>query len=399
MPNAHPKKCAVAALIVAAGRGSRLGSDIPKQYIPLAGKRLLRYTVKPFVNHPAIDAVRVIIHPDDRELYEEATHGLALLEPVIGGERRQDSVCIGLESLKEFNPQKILIHDGARPFVTSRLISHILEALEEHPAVIPALPVTDTLKRVDENTVATTIDRTNVYQVQTPQGFDYATILELHQKGKSQDFTDDAGLCEAFNLPVTVTTGSTRNVKITTRKDLERAENMLHSATTFETRVGTGFDVHRFKPAIEQDNTIMLCGIPVPHSEAIEAHSDGDIGLHAIVDALLGTIGAGDIGSHFPPSDPQWKDAPSHRFLSHAAALISEASGRIVNIDVTLICEHPKVGPYRDAMRRRIAEILAISKERVSVKATTTEKMGFTGRKEGLAAQAVASVSLPVRGV
>ena len=398
MSSPQPKPCTVAALIVAAGRGNRLGSDIPKQYLSLAGKRLLRYTVKPFVNHPAIDAVRVIIHPDDRYFYEEATHGLALLEPVIGGERRQDSVRMGLESLASLNPEKVLIHDGARPFVTSRLISHILQGLEEYEAVIPALPVTDTLKRVNDNTVASTLDRSNVYQVQTPQGFDYQTITKLHQKGKTQDFTDDAGLCEAFHVPVTVTTGSSRNVKITTRKDLERAENMLMSNTSFETRVGTGFDVHRFKKTENPEgNTIMLCGIPVPHDEAIEAHSDGDVGLHAIVDALLGTIGAGDIGSHFPPSDPQWKNAPSHRFLSHAAALVSEASGRIINVDVTLICERPKVGAYRDAMRHRIAEILAISKDRVSVKATTTEKLGFTGRKEGIAAQAVASISLPVR--
>ena len=337
----------VIALIVAAGRGTRLNKDIPKQYLRLAGEPILRHTIKAFINHPSIDTVQVIIHPDDRALYDDAVIGLSLPEPVLGGETRQDSVRLGLESLKGKKPEKILIHDAARPFVSSRLISEVIEGLAEHQAIIPTLPIADTIKRVENKYITATIDRHGLAVAQTPQGFHFDTILSAHKTLQNQTFTDDASLCEAADITVATVLGSCDNIKITTPEDLQRAENIQNSHMIFETRVGNGFDVHRFKEAANPENNyIMLCGIPVSHDKAIEAHSDGDVGLHAIVDALLGSIGTGDIGQHFPPSDPQWEGKDSSHFLSHAASLVANAGARIVNIDVTLICERPKVGVF-----------------------------------------------------
>lgn len=391
----QPSPEPIVALIVAAGRGTRLGGDIPKQYLPLAGKPILRRTIKTFFKHPSIDYVRVVIHPDDRQLYDNAVLGLTLLEPVFGGATRQESVRLGLESLKDFNPSKVLIHDAARPFVSSRLISRIIEELNDSRAVIPVLPLTDTLKRVKDHRLVETVARDGLHLAQTPQGFYYEDIISAHRQAKGLQLTDDAAVCEHNNIPVAVISGSSQNIKITSRQDLERAEKFVQKIPRrIETRIGTGFDVHRFKAPVSDPNHIMVCGVAIPHNQSVEAHSDGDVGIHAAVDALLGAVGNGDIGSHFPPSNPKWKDADSSAFLAHAAMLVAHAHGSIINIDITIICEHPKIGKYRQDMRRRIAEILAINIERISVKATTTEQLGFTGRKEGIAAQAVASVAI-----
>ena len=378
------------ALIVAAGRGHRLGGSLPKQYLPLAGQPVLRHTVKRFLAHPAVDAVRVVIHPDDRDLYNQAVGDLGLGAPIAGGATRQDSVRLGLEALSKDAPDLVLIQDAARPFIAPATIDAVLAALECHAGAIPALPVADTLKRADGPRIAATVPRDGLYRAQTPQGFRLAHILAAHRALAGQELTDDASLLEAAGQMVALVPGTEENFKITTAEDMMRAETLLGAG--FETRSASGFDVHRFA---EGGDHVMLCGVPVPHERGLEGHSDADVGLHALTDALLGCIAAGDIGQHFPPTDPQWKGASSDRFLAHAAGLVAAKGGRIVHVDVTLICERPKIGPHREAMTARIADILGLAADRVSVKATTTEQLGFTGRREGIAAQAMATVELP----
>ena len=376
------------ALIVAAGRGQRAGEGLPKQYRKLAGQSVLRRSCLAFLTHPRIDTVRVIIHPDDRMLYEDALNGLDLPPPVHGGAERQDSCRNGLEALTADPPDHVLIHDAARPFVDRASIDRVLDALQDSPAAISAQPVTDTLKKAgSEGRVAQTIDRAGLWRAQTPQGFRYADILEAHRKMAGESLTDDAAVAEAAGLAVTLVPGNEDNVKLTTEDDFARAERMLGNG---DIRVGSGFDVHRF----DEGNSVTLCGVNIKHDRTLAGHSDADVGLHAVTDALLGAIGAGDIGSHFPPGDPQWRGADSARFLRHAAELVTRRGGRIAHLDVTLICEAPKIGPHREAMRARIAEIAGIGIDRVSVKATTTEGLGFTGRGEGIAAQATATVML-----
>jgi 2-C-methyl-D-erythritol 4-phosphate cytidylyltransferase/2-C-methyl-D-erythritol 2,4-cyclodiphosphate synthase len=377
-----------AALIVAAGRGYRLGGALPKQYLPLAGRPVLRYSLETFARHPAIDAVRVVIHRDDLELYEEAARGLALLSPVEGGATRQDSVRLGLESLGEVRPARVLIHDAARPFADAGLIQRMVDALAATPGAIPALPVADTIKRGAEGLIVETVDRHALWRAQTPQAFRYNEILAAHRAAAGRELTDDAAVAEAAGLAVGLVQGAEENFKVTTEADLSRAERLL--APTADIRCGNGYDVHRFGPG----GQVMLCGIAIPHDQGLEGHSDADVGLHALTDAILGAIGAGDIGQHFPPSDPRWRGADSSRFLAHAASLLADRGGRLLSLDVTVICERPKVGPYRAAMIARIAEILGLEPSRVSVKATTTEGLGFTGRREGIAAQATATVAL-----
>lgn len=376
------------ALIVAAGRGHRAGGGLPKQYRRLAGESLIRRSCRAFMDHPRIDAVMVVIHPDDLALYEEATAGLDLLPPVHGGAERQDSCRNGLEAMAGLVPRKVLIHDAARPFVDGATIDRVLDALEAAPAAIAAVPLADTLKRADAaGHVAETVDRAGLWRAQTPQGFRYGDILEAHRKLAGQALTDDAAVAESAGLAVALVEGTEGNFKLTTEDDFARAERMLGGG---DIRVGTGFDVHKFS----EGNSVTLCGINIKHDRSLAGHSDADVGLHAITDALLGTVGAGDIGSHFPPSDPQWRGADSALFLSHAAKTVRAAGGEILHLDATLICEGPKVGPHREAMRARVAEIAGIAVERVSIKATTTEGLGFTGRGEGIAAQATATVRL-----
>jgi 2-C-methyl-D-erythritol 4-phosphate cytidylyltransferase/2-C-methyl-D-erythritol 2,4-cyclodiphosphate synthase len=378
------------ALVVAAGRGTRLGAPLPKQYLPLGGVRLLRHSLVALRAHPRIAAVRAIIHPDDRALYDEAAAGLDLLPPVAGGAERQDSVRNGLESLEALAPDHVLIHDGARPFLDAAIVDRVLDALSDKPGAIAAMPVTDTVKRAEGGAIAETVDRSALWRAQTPQGFRFPAILATHRAAAGRQLSDDAAVAEHAGLAVALVAGSEENFKVTTMADLARAERHLASRLG-DVRTGQGFDVHAFGPG----DRVWLCGIAVPHEQGLVGHSDADVGLHALTDALLGAIGAGDIGQHFPPSDPRWRGAPSHRFLRHAAELVATKGGIVAHVDVTLICERPKIGPHRQAMAARIAEILAIGEGRVSVKATTTEKLGFTGRGEGIAAQAIATVRLP----
>jgi 2-C-methyl-D-erythritol 4-phosphate cytidylyltransferase / 2-C-methyl-D-erythritol 2,4-cyclodiphosphate synthase len=376
------------ALIVAAGRGSRFGAAAPKQYVDLAGKPVLRYCLETFARHPGVKAVRVVIHDDDRPLYEAAVAGLALLEPVTGGTTRQESVRRGLESLRELAPANVLIHDAARPLVDAALIDRMLAALGKAPGAIPALPLADTLKRAAEGHVGETLDRRNLWRAQTPQAFRYRDIMAAHDRAAGRALTDDAAVAEAAGLAVAVIEGAEENFKVTTEADLRRARQML--SPTLDIRTGSGFDVHRFGPG----DKIMLCGVAVPHDHGLIGHSDADVGLHALTDAILGAIAAGDIGQHFPPSDPRWRGADSAQFLAHAGSLVAARGGRILSADITIICERPKVGPHRAAMVARVAAILGLDPARVSVKATTTEGLGFTGRGEGIAAQAIATVGL-----
>ena len=381
-----------AALVLAGGSGSRFGSEIPKQYLALGSRTVLRRAAEAFARHPAIDHVRVVIRAEDRARYDAAFAGLDVLPPAVGGATRQDSARLGLESLGPLAPDRVLIHDGARPFVDAALIDRTLAALDGAPAAVPALPVSDTLKRAraDRATVAETVDRSGLWRAQTPQAFRYGDILAAHRAAAGASLTDDAMVAEHAGLSVALVMGSEDNVKITTQSDLGRAERTLTDALAI-TRVGTGYDVHRFCPG----DHVMLCGVRVPHDRGLEGHSDADAGLHALTDAILGAIGEGDIGAHFPPSDPQWRGAPSDIFLRHAAGLVAAKGGEIANVDVTLVCERPKIGPHREAMRTRVAAILGIPVASVGVKATTTEGLGFTGRGEGIAAQAIAAVRLP----
>ncbi len=390
------------ALIVAAGSGQRFGGDIPKQYRDLAGAAVLRRTVEALRGHPGVSGVRVVINPAHRDLYDRAVAGLDLPEPVAGGATRHDSVRHGLEALAAQPPcpAQVLIHDAARPLVDAATIDRVRAALEDGPAAIAAVPVTDTLKRGGpEGRIAGTVDRAGLWRAQTPQGFRFEAILAAHRALTAEaglELTDDAAVAERAGLAVALVLGAEENLKVTTEDDLGRAARWL-APEPAEYRVGNGFDVHRFAAPEPGGTALMLCGVAVPHTQGLEGHSDADVGLHALTDALLGAIGAGDIGQHFPPSDPQWRGADSARFLRHAASLVAARGGSIVQVDVTVIGERPKVGPHRAAMIARLAELLDLGPDRVGVKATTTERLGFTGRGEGLAALATATVRLPVR--
>ena len=375
------------ALVVAAGRGRRFGGQKPKQYRTLGGQPLVRHAVSAFLTHPRVDAVRPVIADADRPLFEAAAAGLTVLDPVPGGANRQDSVRLGLESLARLAPRQVLIHDAVRPFVDEDLVSRTLAALEDVPGAVPAIAVGDTLKRGRDGVIEATVDRAGLWRAQTPQAFRYPDILAAHRRFAGSDLTDDAAVAERAGLAVALVPGSEDNVKVTTREDLARAERLLGGGTV---RTGLGFDVHRFGPG----DYVMLCGVAVPFDSGLVGHSDADVGLHALTDALLGAIGAGDIGSHFPPGDAQWRDAPSETFLRRAADMVAARGGLVVNLDVTVICERPRITPHREAMVRRVADILGLEAERVSVKGTTTEGLGFTGRGEGIAAQAVATVRL-----
>ena len=375
----------IAVLIVAAGKGERTGREKPKQYEWLAGKSLLARSAAAFAGLPAQETtIRVVIGPGQDDLYAAALPGGA--PPVAGGARRQDSVRLGLEAIEKSAPNFVLIHDAARPLVSPSVIANVVNALTAGAkGAVPMLAVADTLRRKDGDAWAT-IPRDNLFRAQTPQGFRFADILKAHREFASRDVTDDVEIAALAGIKVEAVPGEETNLKITTEKDFALAENLLGG----ESVSAMGYDAHRF---CDGDH-VWLCGVKVPHTHGMLGHSDADAGLHALTDAILGCIGAGDIGQHFPPSDERWRGAPSWKFLDHAAKLVAEKGGRIVHCDVTLICERPKIGPHREAMRTRIAEILGMDVARVSVKATTTEGMGYTGRQEGLAAQAVATVRL-----
>jgi 2-C-methyl-D-erythritol 4-phosphate cytidylyltransferase/2-C-methyl-D-erythritol 2,4-cyclodiphosphate synthase len=374
----------IAILIVAAGKGERTGRAGPKQYEPLLGRSMLRRTMDAFAGWP----VRVVIGPGQEALYAQAA-GPNAPAPVAGGARRQDSVRLGLEALAADAPDYVLIHDAARPLVSRTVIERVIAALENGAAgALPMLAVADTLRR-QQNGQWITVPREGLQRAQTPQGFHFADILEAHRAHAQADATDDVAIAGLAGLAVEAVTGEEDNLKVTTEKDFALAERLLMG----ETRSAMGYDAHRFT----EGDHVWLCGVKVPHDHGLEGHSDADAGLHALTDAVLGCISAGDIGQHFPPTDERWRGAPSWKFLDHANSLVKQKGGMVVHCDVTLICERPKIGPHREAMRARIAEILSLDIDRVSVKATTTEGMGYTGRREGLAAQAVATVRLPSR--
>ncbi len=380
------------ALVLAGGGGVRLGAEVAKQYLDLSGRAVLRHSVQTFLGHKAIDEVRCVIRPEDRGHYDAAMAGLTIPDPVAGGENRQQSACFGLEALAQTAPATVLIHDAARPLVDAGTIDRTLAGLLDHRGAVPAVPLGDTLKRSDGALVGGTIERDGLWRAQTPQGFRYREILAAHRAASGEALTDDAAVAERAGLVVALVMGNENNIMITTTDDLERARRMF-AGDVPDVRVGTGFDVHRFGLG----NEIKLCGIAVPSDRGLEGHSDADVGLHAVTDALLGAVAEGDIGVHFPPSDPRWRDAPSDLFVRHAAGLVRAKGGEISHVDVTIICERPKIGPHREAMTARIAEILEIRRDRVSVKATTTEGLGFTGRGDGIAVQAAVTVRLPRR--
>ena len=379
-------------LILSGGSGTRFDSKIPKQYFKLGEKTIIRHAIDAFLEHPGIDKIRVVRRPQDEHLYEESVTGISILEPADGGKTRQDSVRLGLESLEDIKPKWVLIHDAARPFPNKSLISRTLSGLNKNPAVVPVLPLLDTIKELedDRKTIKKTLDRNKLCRTQTPQAFDYKTILNAHRRTVQEEMTDDAAVVEKAGVPVTVVDGHKENIKITTQEDIQQAIKMLNFSDSV-TRVGTGFDVHRFGPG----NHVTLCGIKIDHECGLEGHSDADVPMHALTDAILGAISAEDIGSHFPPSDERWRDAASDQFLKYATKLVTDLKGKILNVDVTIICESPKISPYREAMRERISEIIGIPASSVSVKGTTTEQLGFTGRGEGIVAQAIASILLP----
>ena len=379
------------ALVVAAGQGSRFGGPVPKQYLPLAGADVLRHAVSALAGHPRIADVLVAIRPEDRALFDRSVAGLGVASPVIGGATRQDSVRLGLEALAAYQPDRVLIHDGARPFPNRELVDRIIDGLDRSVAAIPCLSLRDTIKRVEGGTIRETIDRSALWRAQTPQGFHFDAILAAHRAAAGRRLTDDAAVAEAAGLIPLVVEGSEDNLKITTSQDLAFAERMA-AARLGDVRVGQGFDVHPFAPG----DHVWICGIKISHGMSLAGHSDADVGLHALTDALLGAIGAGDIGMHFSPNDPRWRGAASDQFLRHAASLVRAQGGVVAAVDITIICERPKIATHRAAMVERVAAILGIAPGRVSVKATTTEKLGFTGRAEGIAAQAVATIRLPL---
>lgn len=374
------------ALIVAAGFGTRAGIDIPKQYVSIAGKAVLAHAIDALQAHPRIDEVRVVIGPGQKSLYADAIGGRALATPVIGGATRRESVAQGLAAIAG---EWVLIHDAARPFLPGAVIDRLLAALELAPGAVPALPVADTLAQTGES-LGPVVARDGLARVQTPQAFHTQAIRAAHAAWDSaHEATDDAQIARAAGLIVKTVAGSPSLDKLTFPADFAAAERRL--AASMVSRTASGFDVHGFTDG----DGLWIGGIRIPHSRALAGHSDADVGLHALTDALLGTIGDGDIGTHFPPSDPKWRGAASHLFLTHARELIAARGGRIDHVDLTIICEEPKVGPHRAAIRARVAELLGLAEAKISIKATTTERLGFTGRREGVAAQALATVRLP----
>jgi len=374
----------VTALIVAAGKGERLGGDLPKQYRSIGGKPVLRWAVEAMASHPSIDQVRVVIGPDQNDLAKDSIGDIPVGALIVGGAERSDSVLNGLQAIGEGT---VLVHDAARPFCPPAVIDRLLDALEGSDGAVPVLPVSDTLAS-GGSTLDAPIDRKGLFRVQTPQAFHVEDLIYAYEEAGRAPATDESTIMLAAGLKVATVEGDPMLEKLTTQADWDRAGAIL--ASRLVPRTGMGFDVHAFAG----EGPIMLGGIAVPHSRGLAGHSDADVALHAITDALLGAAGLGDIGEHFPPSDPQWKGAASDLFLRHAAELVRERGGIIDHVDVTIIAEEPKVGPHRSAIRQRIAEIMGVALDQVSVKATTTEGLGFTGRREGMAAQAVASIRM-----
>lgn len=383
----------IAAIVVAAGRGERAGGGRPKQYRTIGGSPVLARSLRPFLRHDRIGLVVAVVNPDHGDLYRQcAPQRDKLLPPVDGGATRQESVRRGLEALEPRRPSLVLIHDAARPFLTGAVIDRVIAGLAESEAVLAAVPLADTLKRAEpDGIVTTTPSRDGLFLAQTPQGFAFEAILAAHRQAAGADgtFTDDAAIAEYAGIPVRLVAGDPANTKITTEEDIRMAERLLSAGR--ETRIGSGYDVHRLGPG----DAVILGGVEIPSDRSLIGHSDADVVLHALTDAVLGALAEGDIGTHFPPSDNAWKGASSDRFLADAVARVAARGGTVVHLDATVIAEAPKIGPHREAMRRRIAEICALAPDRVSIKATTNERLGFVGRGEGIAAMATATVQLP----
>jgi 2-C-methyl-D-erythritol 4-phosphate cytidylyltransferase/2-C-methyl-D-erythritol 2,4-cyclodiphosphate synthase len=387
----------IAAVVVAAGSGVRAGGDRPKQFQTIGGETVLRRTLTMLIGMPQLALVQPVTRPEDRNLFTAATASMpssALLPPVAGGATRQASVRAGLEALERHAPEIVLVHDAARPFATRALAERAIAAAETTGAAIPGLAVTDTIKSVDAHgLVGETLERSRLRAIQTPQAFAFAPLLEAHRRAQREgreDFTDDAAIAEWAGMQVAVFEGEPGNIKITHPEDFMRAEAM-QAAQLSDIRTGTGIDVHAFGPG----DHVMIGGVRIAHSQALTGHSDADVGLHALVDAILGALADGDIGSHFPPSDPQWKGASSDRFFTFAVERVKARGGMIAHLDLSVVCEAPKIGPHRDAIRETVARLAGIDVSRVAVKATTSEKLGFTGRSEGIVAYATATVRLP----
>ncbi|HVG51505.1 MAG TPA: bifunctional 2-C-methyl-D-erythritol 4-phosphate cytidylyltransferase/2-C-methyl-D-erythritol 2,4-cyclodiphosphate synthase [Xanthobacteraceae bacterium] len=383
----------IAAIVVAGGRGERAGGGLPKQYRELAGKPVIRMAVDALRRESRISSLLPVIHRDDSGQFQAALKGVSTLNPVFGGATRQLSVFAGLEALEKSQPRIVLVHDAARPFLSPALIERAIAA-GERGAAVPVLPVTDTVKVVDASgRVTQTLDRTSLRTIQTPQVFPFAELLAAHRKAVAagrKDFTDDAALAEWAGMRIDTFEGEATNIKMTTSEDFARAAVDL-AAGLGDVRTGSGYDVHVFGPG----DHVMLGGVRIPHTHGLTGHSDADVVLHALVDAILGALADGDIGVHFPPSDPQWRGASSDRFLAFAVERVRARGGMIAHLDATVVCEAPRVGPHREAIRARIAEIAGISPDRVAIKATTSEKLGFTGRAEGMTASALATIRLP----
>jgi 2-C-methyl-D-erythritol 4-phosphate cytidylyltransferase/2-C-methyl-D-erythritol 2,4-cyclodiphosphate synthase len=386
----------VAAVVVAAGRGLRAGAGVPKQYRSMPGGTAIQRSLATFSTHGEIALVQPVIHSDDQDAFQRSSAQFQLLPPVFGGATRQDSVRAGLEAIAAHKPDIVLIHDAVRPFASPSLITRAIAAAAQSGAAVPVLPVADTVKTVDAQGLVTgTLDRSLLRAVQTPQAFGFGGIIDAHRRALQaarDDFTDDAALAEWAGMTVTTFAGEAGNVKLTTPEDFLRAETARLSDLG-DVRTGFGTDVHQFADG----NHIWLGGVKIPHSRGVTGHSDADVVLHSLVDAILGAISDGDIGVHFPPNDRQWRGASSDRFLAFAVERVRARGGLIAHLDITVVCEAPRVGPHRDAMRARIAEIAGLSQDRVAIKATTSEKLGFTGRGEGIVAFATATVRLPWR--
>ncbi len=389
-----------AAIIVAAGRGERAGDahEGPKQFRMIGGEAILRHTLSAFVGHPQIDLVAVAIHSDDESLFRNVVGDLAdRVLVVAGGSTRQASTWSALQALAPHRPDAVLVHDGVRPFVDAALITRVVGGVDGTCGSLPSLAVTDTLKEADrDGRVSRTIPRAGLHGAQTPQGFPFPAFHEAHAKAAAQermDFTDDSAIAEWAGIPVRLVEGSPDNIKLTWARDIANADQKLRSERAMfpDIRTGNGYDVHSFEPG----DGVTLCGVAIPFDKKLSGHSDADVGLHALTDALLATCGAGDIGTHFPPSDAQWKGVASHVFVEEAVRIVRARQGRIANADITLICEAPRIGPFRTAMTTTLATMLKISTDRISIKATTNEKLGFIGRGEGIAAIATATVAYP----
>ncbi|MEM9788485.1 MAG: bifunctional 2-C-methyl-D-erythritol 4-phosphate cytidylyltransferase/2-C-methyl-D-erythritol 2,4-cyclodiphosphate synthase [Pseudomonadota bacterium] len=372
----------VTAIIVAAGRGIRAGGDVPKQWQLLRGKPVASHAVSVFQQHPQVDDIVLVMHPDDMAANRPPDAGTVKIAQ--GGATRKASVLAGLAACPEAT-DLVLIHDAARPLVQADVIDRVLKALATHQGAAPAVLVTDTLWHGQNNLVTGLQDRNGLFRAQTPQGFHIAPVLAAHQ-ASADDATDDVAVARAAGLDVAIVPGDEDNIKITTPEDFARAERLM--GQQMDIRCGNGYDVHRFGPG----DHVWLCGVQIPHGRGLQGHSDADVGMHAVTDAIYGALGMGDIGQHFPPSDPQWKGAASHIFLEHAVALATQNGFRIGNIDCTLVCEYPKVGPHQAAMKAALSGIMGLGTDRISVKATTSERLGFTGREEGIAAIATATL-------